>query len=209
MQLAAATALGDLRPLVLGDHPLELAQQLILRGAGPLGLLREDHLDPRPLELLEQQHLIRVAAREPVRRVTQQHLEPALDRQIAQPLQRRAAQHRARDALILEHQILADQQPAPGGELTQRGGLACDRLLATLTIRGHPRVDRRHPARPPRRLPDHAGAAALAHHPSARCRSHDAARAPRSHTPAPAARRRAGHPRTRSQRAWPPGRSPA
>jgi hypothetical protein len=30
MQLPAAAALGDLRPLVLGDHPLELAQQLIL-----------------------------------------------------------------------------------------------------------------------------------------------------------------------------------
>ncbi len=82
MQLPAATALSDLRPLVLGDHPLELAQQLILRRAGPLGLLREDDLDPRPLELLEQQHLVCVPAREPIRRVTQQHLEPALDRQI-------------------------------------------------------------------------------------------------------------------------------
>ena len=33
MQLPATAALGDLRPLVLGDHPLELTQQLILRGA--------------------------------------------------------------------------------------------------------------------------------------------------------------------------------
>ncbi len=73
MQLAATTTLGDLRPLVLGDHSLELAQQLILRRAGTLGLLREDHLDTRPLELLEQQHLIRIPAREPIRRVTQQH----------------------------------------------------------------------------------------------------------------------------------------
>ncbi len=40
MQLPATTALRDLRPLVLGDHSLELAQQLILRGAGALGLLR-------------------------------------------------------------------------------------------------------------------------------------------------------------------------
>ena len=208
MQLPAAAALGDLRPLVLGDHPLELAQQLILRGAGPLRLLREDHLDPGALELLEQQHLIGVSAREPVRRVTQQHLEAALDRQVAQPLQPRAAQHRARDALVLEHQILRDEQPALGGELTQRGGLALDRLLATLPIRGHPRVDRRHPARPPS-IARPCWCCCLAHRPSARCWSHGAARAPRSHTPAPAARRRAGHPRTRSQRAWPPGRSPA
>jgi hypothetical protein len=208
MQLSAATALGDLRPLVLGDHPLELAQQLVLRGARALRLLREDHLDPRPLELLEQQHLIRVTTREAVRRVTQQHLEPALDGQIAHPLERRPAQHGARDALVLEHQIFGDQQPAPGGELTQRDGLTLDRLLATLAVRGHPRVDRGDPRRP-RRLPDHAAVAVLAHHSSARCRSHGAARAPRSHTPAPAARRRAGHQRTRSQRVWPPGRSPA
>ena len=43
--------------------------------------------------------------------MTQQHLEPALDRQITQPLQHRASQHCARDALILEHQILADKHP--------------------------------------------------------------------------------------------------
>ena len=124
MQLAAAAALGDLRPLVLGDHPLELPQQLILRRAGALRLLREHHLDTGALELFEQQHLIGVAAREPIRRVTQQHLEAALDSQVAQPLQRRAAQHRTRDALVLEDQIVRDQQPALGCELTQRGGLA-------------------------------------------------------------------------------------
>src|SRR5204863_4412271 len=32
MQLPAAATLRDLRPFVLGDHPLELTQQLILRG---------------------------------------------------------------------------------------------------------------------------------------------------------------------------------
>jgi len=95
MQLPATAPLRDLRPLVLGDHPLELAQQLILRGAGPLGLLREHDLDPRSLELLQQQHLIRVATCEPVWRQAQQHLEPSLDRHITQPLKLRAAQHRA------------------------------------------------------------------------------------------------------------------
>jgi hypothetical protein len=36
------------------------ATRLILRGARALRLLREYHLDTRPLELLEQQHLIRI-----------------------------------------------------------------------------------------------------------------------------------------------------
>ncbi len=134
MQLPATTALGDLRPLILGDHPLELTQQLILRGARALWLLREHDLDTRALELLQQQHLVGVTAREPVRRMTQQHLEAALDSDVAQPLQRRTAQHRARDAVILEHQIICDQQPARGSQLTQRGGLALNRLLATLAI---------------------------------------------------------------------------
>ncbi len=207
VKLAAAAALSDLGPLVLGDHPLELAQELILRGAGPLGLLGEDHLDPGALELLQQQHLIGVPAREPIRRMTQQHLEAALDRQITQALQPRAAQHRARDALVLEHQILDNEQVARGGELTQRSGLAADRLLATLPVRGHPRVDRSHSSGP---LPRHPHAvAAVVHCRSPRSGSHDAAPAPRSRTPAPAARQRGGQTRTRSQRAGPPGSSPA
>ena len=91
MQLPATAPLGDLRALVLGDHPLELAQQLVLRRARPLGLLGEHDLDPAARELLEQQHLVGVAAREPVRRMTQHHLEAPLERPVAKPLERRAA----------------------------------------------------------------------------------------------------------------------
>ena len=54
VQLPTTTPLGDLRSLVLGDHPLELTQQLILRGARSLGLLGEEDLDPAARELLEQ-----------------------------------------------------------------------------------------------------------------------------------------------------------
>ena len=202
MQLPAAGALPDLRALVLGDHPLELAQQLVLWRRAPLGLLREAHLHADALELFEQQHLVGVAAREPIRRVAQQHLERALRGAVAQPLKRRARQRRAGEPLVLEHEILGDQQPALGGELTQPDGLALDRLVLALALGGHPRVDRRHPARPSVRLRD-----LVAHRPSARCGSRGAARAPRSDTPAPAARWRADRTRTRSQRALPPCRS--
>ena len=206
MQLAATAALRDLRALVLGDHPLKLAQQLVLGRPGALGLLGEDDLHAGALELFEQQHLIGVAAREAVRCVAQQHLERALDSAIAQPLKRRAPKRRARNALVLENEVLWHQQTARVGQLTQRGGLAVDRLLPTLALGGHPGVDRRHPAR---RLVRRRDRAAAAHRPSARCLPRDAARAPRSRRPAPAWRRRGGHRRTRSQRAVPPGRSPA
>ena len=83
MQLPAPATLSDLRTLVLGDHPLELAQQLILRRARPLGLLGEDDLDPAARELLEQQHLVGVAPRQPVGRVAEHHLEAPLERAVA------------------------------------------------------------------------------------------------------------------------------
>ena len=206
VRLPAAGALTDLRPLVLGDHSLELAQQLVLGRAAPLGLLREADLHAHARELLQQQHLVGVTAREPVGRVAEQNLERSLRRAVAQPLQRRALQARPREPLVLEHEVLGDEQPALRGELTQPDGLACDRLVLALTLRGHSRVDRRHPAHPVRRLPlrDHT-----AHRPSVRCLSHGAARAPRSRTPARGARWRAGHPQTRSQRALPRCRSRA
>src|ERR1022692_5186367 len=50
----------------VGDHPLELAQQLVLGRRAPLGLLGEAHLHPDTRELFEQQHLIGVAAREAI-----------------------------------------------------------------------------------------------------------------------------------------------
>ena len=124
MQLPAAAALRDLRALVLGNHPLELAQQLVLRRAGPHGLLEKHDLDPAAREFFQQQHLVGVAAREPVRRKTEHHLEATLERPVAEPLQRRALQARAREPVVLEDQLLRDHQSPLLGQLTQRGGLA-------------------------------------------------------------------------------------
>jgi len=130
-----AAPLGDLRALVLGDHPLELAQQLVLRGAGSLRLLGEHHLDPAARELLQQQHLVGVAAREAVRRVTQHDLEAPVKRPIAELLERRPLQTRAREPVVLEHELVRDDQVSLLGQLTQRGGLTLDRLLLALALR--------------------------------------------------------------------------
>src|SRR5215216_17573 len=202
MNLAAASPLADLRPLVLGDHPLELAQQLILRRPAALRLAREHDLHAGALELLQQQHLVGVAAREPIRAVAEHHLEAALGGAVAQPLKRRPGERRARDPLIAEHELIGHSEAALGGELTQPGDLTLDRALLALALRGHPRVDRRHPARPPVR--SHRCSLPLA-----RCASRGAARAPRTCTPAPTARWRACQRRTRPQRALPPCRSRA
>ena len=60
-----------------------------LGGRVPLGLLREAHLHPDPLELLQRQHLIRVASRQAIRRVTQHHLKRSLGGAVTQSLKRR------------------------------------------------------------------------------------------------------------------------
>ena len=204
VQLAAAGALADLCPLILSNHPLELAQQLVLGCAAPLGLLGEAHLHAGASELLEQQHLVGVATREAIGRVAEQHFEAALRGAVAQTLERRTLKRRAGEPVVLEHQILRDQQPARGGELTQSDGLALNRLVLALALGGHSGVDRGHAARLPVRFQDHV---AHHHHPFVGCLSSGAARAPQSRTPAPAARRPAGHRRTRSQRVLPPRRS--
>ena len=61
MLLAPAAALQDLGPLVLGDHPLDLEQQ-VLRGVMAEGVAEEDDLDAAPGEFLEDQNLICIFA---------------------------------------------------------------------------------------------------------------------------------------------------
>jgi hypothetical protein len=200
VQLAAPGSLADLGALVLGDHPLELAQQLVLGRRAALGLLGEDDLDAGAGELLEQQHLVGVAAREPIGRVAQQHLEAALGDTVAQPLERRPGERRAGEAVLEEHQLVGDDQAALGGQLTQPGDLAVDRLLLALALRGHPRVDRRHPRRLPGGLSHRSAPFPLARP----RRPHAGAPAPAARTPAPAWRPPAGRRRTRSQPALPP-----
>jgi hypothetical protein len=94
-----SAALQDLRPLVLGDHPLHLQQEVVLRRAAD-GPVQEDHLDAGAAELFHQQRLVGVAAGEPVGGL---HIEP-LDgpgrHHVAQPLQRRADEGGAAEALI-------------------------------------------------------------------------------------------------------------
>ncbi len=66
MALAAAGALEDLCPFILGDHALKLQQELVLRG-GRRRRLDEPRLDAMAGEFLGEQHLIGLLATETVR----------------------------------------------------------------------------------------------------------------------------------------------
>ena len=105
--LAAPVPLHQLGFLVLGEHALELDQQLVFGGVAARPL---DELHPHPGagELLDQQRLVGELAGQPVRGVAQHHVHAALGGQVPQRLQGRADQRRAGMALVLEH-------PAPRG----------------------------------------------------------------------------------------------
>src|SRR5918992_918527 len=78
---------------------------------------------------------------EPVGRVAQQHFEGALGGAVAQPLERRAGEHGARETLVAEHELLGDEKAAVRRQLTQLADLALDGPLVPLAIRRDAGVD--------------------------------------------------------------------
>ena len=75
LQLAAAEPLTEHRALILGDRALDLQQELVV-GVVRDRVLQEHHLGACATELLEQQHLVGILARQAVRG---QHDERAHD----------------------------------------------------------------------------------------------------------------------------------
>src|SRR3954463_4341550 len=73
-RLAAPGPFEDLAPLVLGEHPLKLEQEPILRRLRA-GCLDEQNLDAGAGELLDQQHLVDVFPAPAIRRMDQDRLD--------------------------------------------------------------------------------------------------------------------------------------
>ena len=86
MDLAASRPLQDLRALVLRDHALHLHEQLVLRRLARRAV-EEDRRDPLLAQLVEQQHLVGVLARQAVGVVHVQPVDASLGDPIAQPLE--------------------------------------------------------------------------------------------------------------------------
>jgi len=102
LQLAlstAAHALGDQRALVLRDRAPDLQQQLVVWVAAH-GTVQEPHGTAVPLQLLQQQDLMDVVARQPVRRGDHDQVERAGGRTVAQAVEARTPQGGAAVAVI-------------------------------------------------------------------------------------------------------------
>src|SRR3954447_22032050 len=117
--LAAPAALQDLGPLVLGHHALDLQQQIVLRREADRPI-EEDDLNPRPVELVHQQHLISVAPRQSVRGVNVQAIEVAGRHGITQTLER--GLHQGGSAVALVGKATLGYQ---GETVLREAGLQC------------------------------------------------------------------------------------
>ncbi len=110
MRLAPAGALGDLGPLVLGDHALELDHQLVLGRLCPRALQEAD-LGAGPGELVDEQGLVGVAAGQAVGRVAEDDIDGDLDGEVPEALQGGADQGGSRVALVLEDPVGGTSSP--------------------------------------------------------------------------------------------------
>ena len=89
MAAPAAAALQDPGALVLGDNTLDLQQQVVLRRAADR-TVEEDDLGAGTPELLHQQHLMGLAAGQPVGGMDVETVDAAGRHGVTQPLQSRA-----------------------------------------------------------------------------------------------------------------------
>src|SRR4051812_14442250 len=140
MAAPAPTAFQNLGALVLGDHPLDLQQQVVLGRAGDRAV-EEDDLSAGAPELLHQQHLVGMAASQPVGGMDIETIDAAGRHGIAQPLQRRAQQAGAAVALVDIGVIGLELATIGGDALAQRGDLAGDGVIARLLLGRHTRVE--------------------------------------------------------------------
>src|SRR5215212_2337539 len=117
--LAAPAALQDLGPLVLGHHALDLQQQIVLRREADRSI-EEDNLNPSPVELVDQQHLISVAPRQSVGGVNVQAIEVAGRHGIAQTLE--GGPHQGGSAVALVDKATIGRQAET---VLREAGLQC------------------------------------------------------------------------------------
>jgi hypothetical protein len=128
------------RPLILGKDALHLEQHLFFR-TGPKAVLHKDHLAAAAGELLDQEHLIGIAAGEAIGYRHQQHLKGAFCGQIAQAVERGAIEARPTDSFINKDARRRNVIARGGGRLVEEVDLAGDGLFAFLFFGGDPRIE--------------------------------------------------------------------
>jgi hypothetical protein len=133
MPTPAPRTLQNLGPLVFGNDALNLQQELVLRCTADRPVQEHD-LGAAAAKLLDQEHLVGVASRQPVRRVHVNAFDLSASHRIAQLLQRRPLKVRAAPAVIHVTVVRLELQPISGDALLQRRDLTVDRVCARLCV---------------------------------------------------------------------------
>jgi len=140
LPFAAAEPLAQDSALLFGDGALDLQQQLVV-GILADRPLNKNGLAARTTQLVEDEHLIGVFARQPVRGQDGDHVAFARAGGVAQPVEPRSIQIRAAVALVAKEVLRLDPVAlllAPAGQL---GELALNRLVTLLVQSRDARID--------------------------------------------------------------------
>ncbi len=141
MALATPVTLDDLGPLILGNHPLHLQQQVVFR-ALPQGSVEEHDLDASASELIHQQDLVGIFPGQAIWRVDRESVHAARGEHIAQALQRRADERGSTIPFIQKLHRLGHGEAIGRDALLQRRHLTRDGVRLGLLLRRHAGGDR-------------------------------------------------------------------
>ena len=132
---------GDQGPLILGDRPADLEQELVVR---VLGHRPVEELDAAAvlLQLLEEEHLMDIVSRQPIRIGDEDRVERGHGRPIAEPVEAGPLERGAAVAVVTEDVPLG-QWPALGLEMRpQPVDLLVDGLCLGLSLGRDTHIDR-------------------------------------------------------------------
>src|SRR5215831_3871248 len=127
MPLPTPVAFDDLGALILGNHPLHWQEQIIF-GTLAQGPVEEDDLHPGPPKLVDQQDLIGILTRQPIRGMHIHAVHRAPGDDITQALESGPNQGRSTIALVQKLHRLGHHQALGRDALAQGCYLAGDRM---------------------------------------------------------------------------------
>ena len=141
MSAPPPAALQNLRSLVFRNHALNLEQEIIFRRAADRTVQKND-LRPRPVKLLDEKDLMRIAPGEPVRGVDINSRDDPTGHRIPQPFQRRTKQNRSAITFIHIGVVRHEEEAVGRDALPERRDLTGNRIVARLTVARHARIER-------------------------------------------------------------------
>ncbi|MCW2239206.1 hypothetical protein M2351_003836 [Azospirillum canadense] len=140
LQLAAAKPFAQQGSLIFGDRSLDLQEKLIAGVIGD-GVIEKGHRTAHTAELLQEQHLVGVAAGQTVRSQHRDDLHLTIAHRIAQGIQPRPVEPGTAVAFVAKHMAVIQVVAVGVGPRAQSGELAFDGLLAFLAFGGDAGVD--------------------------------------------------------------------